>query len=112
MTIRIVVNLRAHPGKGDEFFELWQPHGEACRQHRGCLQYELFRGFEDPDSMVLLEVWEDQDCYDEHWAKELLMPHDFVHLADPDPRGIEFYFDQAFYVLDERGDFVRNRGAS
>lgn len=34
----------------------------------GCVEYSWFRGSEHPEHQLLLELWQDQRLYDNHWA--------------------------------------------
>lgn len=44
---------------------------ERCRQveatEAGCLQYEVFRSAMRPERFVLVELWESEAIYDQHW---------------------------------------------
>lgn len=66
MAIRLVVTLRAKPGKGAA---LAQVMGQRCReaqQEPGCEQFEVFQSALDADRLVLLERWVDQAALDVH----------------------------------------------
>jgi quinol monooxygenase YgiN len=44
---------------------------ERCRAveagEPGCLQYEIFRSAMKPEKLVLIELWESEALFDEHW---------------------------------------------
>ncbi len=66
MAVRLVVTMKALPGKGDEFEKAFQTNVPAIRKEPGCEQYHLFRSVDDPDNFVLLERWTDSATFDEH----------------------------------------------
>ena len=66
MAIRLVVSMRAQPGKGAEFAGAFLPATKETQKEPGCEQYEIFRSEEDPDKLVLLERWRDQAALDAH----------------------------------------------
>jgi quinol monooxygenase YgiN len=43
----------------------------AARTEPGCLQYELFRSAELPEDFALLQLWENERAFDDHWRKQL-----------------------------------------
>lgn len=68
MAVRLVVTFKALPGKGADFARAFAPVISEVRKERGCEQYTLFRGIEDPDTLVLLERWSDAAALDAHAA--------------------------------------------
>jgi quinol monooxygenase YgiN len=44
---------------------------ERCREveanEPGCVQYEIFRSAMKPEKLVLIELWESEALFDEHW---------------------------------------------
>jgi hypothetical protein len=48
----------------------WTARMAETKKERGCVQYEAFVSLDDPDRVVLLEHWTDQETYDEHWDVE------------------------------------------
>lgn len=68
--VRVVVQTRAAPGRGDEFLADFLVHARDVELEEGCLQYEMSRSTRDPDRFTLIELWRDADAYDAHWALE------------------------------------------
>lgn len=68
MAVRMIVTFTVQPGRGQEFVEAWQTRLEEVRSEPGCLQYELFRGTERVDTVVLLERWSSPDALEAHRA--------------------------------------------
>ncbi len=66
MAIRLVVTFKAQPGKGSDFAKAFASVAQLVHKEKGCEQYELFRGQDDPDKLVLLERWTDQASLDAH----------------------------------------------
>ena len=66
MAIRLVVSFKAHPGKGQDFADAFEPGMEITHTEKGCEQYQLFRAFDDPDALVLLERWTTAEDLDAH----------------------------------------------
>ncbi|MCG3773981.1 MAG: hypothetical protein JW395_0798 [Nitrospira sp.] len=65
-SVRLIVTFTAAPGKVEELAALMQPRMAEVRQEPGCLQYELFRGTENADTLVLLERWVNDDAFKAH----------------------------------------------
>jgi quinol monooxygenase YgiN len=66
MAVRLVVTFIAQPGKGEAFAAAFAPAIKEVQQEKGCEQYELFCGAEDPDKLVLLERWASAQDLDAH----------------------------------------------
>ena len=67
-SVRLIVTFHAVPGRSADLAGLMQPRMEEVRKEPGCLQYELFRGTEHADTLVLLERWADDDAFKAHQA--------------------------------------------
>lgn len=58
MSIRLTVQFKVQPGKGDEFVELAQAAAVQVRaEDKGCEAYDLFRSLDDDSRFVLVEAW-------------------------------------------------------
>jgi quinol monooxygenase YgiN len=68
--IRLVCHSIFEPGRAAEFVDAWNERAAETRNEPGCVQYEVLVSREDPDRIVLLEHWTDQETYDRHWALE------------------------------------------
>ena len=82
MTIRIMVSMRARPGKGTEFAKARASRAAEVRKEPGCEQFDLFQNTEDPDQLVLLERWTDQASLDVHAALNRQRPSIAPELRD------------------------------
>ncbi|MSQ13958.1 MAG: antibiotic biosynthesis monooxygenase [Dehalococcoidia bacterium] len=69
MAVRLVVTFKALPGKGADYAKAFASViKDVVQKDKGCMQYELFRSMDDPDTLVLLERWADQATLDAHAA--------------------------------------------
>lgn len=66
MSIRLIITLTAAPGRGEELGEGMKARCADVMAEPGCEQFEVFRSLVDPDKLVLLEQWRDQDALDVH----------------------------------------------
>jgi len=66
MPVRLVINMKAAPGKGAELLRTMEERCIEVRQEPGCQQFEAFQSGHDPDSICLLELWADQAALDVH----------------------------------------------
>ena len=66
MSLRLIITLSAAPGKGAEFAQAFKSRCEEVMTEPGCEQFEVFQSALDPDKLVLLERWADQDALDAH----------------------------------------------
>lgn len=68
MAVRLVVNIQAKPGKGNELLQEYEKVCIGIREEPGCQQLEIFQSAFDPDRLCLLELWDDQAALDAHAA--------------------------------------------
>jgi quinol monooxygenase YgiN len=68
MAIRILVPMQALPGKGPELARLRAARHAEVRKDAGCIQFDLYQNIEDPDQLLLVELWKDQASLDAHYA--------------------------------------------
>jgi quinol monooxygenase YgiN len=66
MPVRLVVTMRAKPGKGAALAQAMAGRCREAQQEPGCQQFEVFQSALDPDTLVLLELWADQAALDVH----------------------------------------------
>ena len=66
MPVRLVITTYAKPGKGAELAQAMAERCRAVQQEPGCQQYEVFQSALDPDTCVLLELWDDQEALAAH----------------------------------------------
>jgi quinol monooxygenase YgiN len=93
MSVRLVVTLKAVPGKGAELAKVYQGRAATARKESGCEQFDVFRGVDDTDTVILLERWVDQAALD-------------VHAAQPSTKSA---IPEGLRAGSEREDYVYNR---
>ena len=74
MAVRLVITIRAEPGKGAELARAQAARCAEVQAEPGCEQYEIFRSELEPDKLVLLERWVDQAALDAHAALNRTRP--------------------------------------
>ncbi|MBQ6478753.1 MAG: antibiotic biosynthesis monooxygenase [Erysipelotrichaceae bacterium] len=72
----IIVNLRytGKDGSALRFAEEMITSGtvDKIRAEKGNLRYEYYRSVEDPETVLLIDSWEDQEAIDRHHASEMM----------------------------------------
>lgn len=72
----IIVNLyyTGRSGSAAAFAEEMEKSGiaAAIRQEPGNLRYEYFRSLSDPETILLIDAWTDQNAIDQHHASEMM----------------------------------------
>ena len=72
----ITVNLRytGKNGSARKFVEEMTAGGtvEAIRAEAGNLRYEYYQSFDDPETVLLIDSWEDQAAIDLHHASSMM----------------------------------------
>ena len=66
MTVRLIVNMEAAPGKREELIATFAELSPSVREEPGCEQYELYQSTEQPHQFALMERWTDQDALTVH----------------------------------------------
>ncbi len=91
MAIRLVMNLSALKGKGDDFAKVFNGNVPNVRKEPGCEEYSLFRSTADPDRFVLMERWSSQAHLDAHGALMRSKPSPTASLRGTEPAKVERY---------------------
>jgi quinol monooxygenase YgiN len=98
MSMRVVYQLCREIGDDKDLIA----HAHAARSAAGCLESQGYRGFEFPENIAIIELWEDEFAYSAHWARLLESEEAFTTvLRSPGTRhlggdGFEFYPQQYF----------------
>ncbi|MFI4935830.1 MAG: antibiotic biosynthesis monooxygenase family protein [Caulobacterales bacterium] len=66
MAVRLIIGLTASPGKGAELAEAFRTRCALVATEPGCQQFEVFQSVLDPDTLTLLELWEDDAALEAH----------------------------------------------
>ena len=97
----IIVNLRytGKNGSARAFAEEMTKSGtvEAIRNENGNLRYEYYLSFDDPETVLLVDEWEDQEAIDRHHASPMMQK--IAELRDK----YDLHMTVERYVSDEGG---------
>jgi quinol monooxygenase YgiN len=74
MSVRLVIEINAKPGKGAELAKLQAERCLEVQKEDGCLQFEIFQSALNPDKLVLLELWESPAALEVHAARNASAP--------------------------------------
>jgi quinol monooxygenase YgiN len=66
MSVRLIITVKAVPGKGDELAAIMRERYKEIRQEPDCEQFEMFRSVDDPEKFVTLELWKDDAALAAH----------------------------------------------
>ena len=67
--IALVVEIRTHPGQRDAFLARLQRHRANVLAHEpGCQRFEILLAEEETDTLVLYELYQDEDALKAHDA--------------------------------------------
>ena len=70
MTVVLAVTWVAREGESDAVAELLRRMAPLSRAEPGCLQYEVHRDRDEPNTFFLFERYADQEAFDAHSASE------------------------------------------
>jgi quinol monooxygenase YgiN len=66
--VAVVATIEIAPGHRDEIVPLILAHRERClRDEPGTLMFEVMIARDDPDKVMLYEVYRDQAAFEVHW---------------------------------------------
>jgi quinol monooxygenase YgiN len=69
--LAIVATIKAAPGRRAEYLKHLGAHAERCLANEpGTLQFEILTPHDDPDAVMLYEVYADPEALKAHWNGE------------------------------------------
>ena len=69
--LAIVATIKVSPGKRDDYLKHLRGHAERCLANEpGTLQFEILAPHDDPDALMLYEVYASSDAFQAHWNGE------------------------------------------
>jgi quinol monooxygenase YgiN len=69
--LAIVATIKTAPGRRDEYLKHLRAHADRCRKNEpGTLQFEILTPHEDPDGLMLYEVYASPEAFQAHWQGE------------------------------------------
>lgn len=74
MSITMNLYYTGENGNARRFAEEMERSGtaDAIRRENGNLRYEYFISLADPETILLIDCWKDQDALDDHHASEMM----------------------------------------
>jgi quinol monooxygenase YgiN len=91
MAVRLIITMRAKPGKGAELGAAMRERCLEVQKEPGCEQFEVFQSVLEPDRIVLLERWADQAALDAHAEVNRSRPPMPAELRGDEPTEREDY---------------------
>lgn len=68
--IKVVAKSYAKGDTLDKILELAKEMVEKTVKEEGCIKYELFQDVKDPNALIFIEEWENEQALDDHMASE------------------------------------------
>lgn len=99
MAITVNLYYRGKNGNARKFAEEMISSGvvEAIRQEKGNLKYDYFFSMDDPETLLLIDSWENQEAIDLHHASKMMSQ--IIQLRDK----YDLHMDVERYISDEGG---------
>ena len=74
MSITINIRYKGQNGSAAAFAKEMTESGtvEKIRNEEGNLRYEYYRSLEDPETILLIDSWKDQEAIDRHHSSEMM----------------------------------------
>jgi quinol monooxygenase YgiN len=72
MSINVVINFEAAPGRADELLPLLQEGRDISRTAQGCESFDLFRRGDDADRFMFLEQWVSIEAHHENMINNIV----------------------------------------
>jgi quinol monooxygenase YgiN len=69
--LAIVATIKTAPGRRGEYLKPLQAHAERCLANEpGTLQFDILVPHDDPDTVMLYEVYASSEAFQAHWNGE------------------------------------------
>ena len=68
MSVRVFLELKANPGTGDELVAFFGSILSDTRAYEGCKSVDVLQNRDDADSVVVVEVWDSHEQYEQYLA--------------------------------------------
>ena len=68
MAVRVILEVKAKPGTGDELVAFFGSILAETRAYEGCTSVDTLRNRDDADNVLLVEEWESHEQYDNYLA--------------------------------------------
>ena len=70
MSYGLVVNIRTNPETRTAFMQMLAAHAAAARTEPGCLTFDVLVNPEDPNKIMLYEIYKSEAAFKEHQATQ------------------------------------------
>ena len=72
MAVRVILEVKAKPGTGDELVAFFRSILPETRAYEGCTSVDALQNSDDADSVVVVEEWETHEQYENYlaWQRE------------------------------------------
>lgn len=99
MSITVNLRYKGENGSAKKFAREMMESGtvEKIRNEEGNLRYEYYVSLEDPEMVLLIDAWKDQEAIDKHHASEMMKT-----IADLRNK-YDLHMEVNRYVEDEQG---------
>ena len=64
MAVRVILEVKAKPGTGDELVALFRSILPETRAYEGCTSVDTLQNSDDADNVVVVEVWDSREQYE------------------------------------------------
>ena len=68
MAVRVILEVQAKPGTGDEPVAFFRSILADTRAYEGCTRVDTLRNRDDVDNVLLVEEWDSHEQYDNYLA--------------------------------------------
>ena len=71
MAVRVILEVQAKPGTGDEVVAFFRSILPETRAYEGCTSVDALQNSDDADNMVVVEVWDSHEQYKEYLCRTI-----------------------------------------
>ena len=72
MSVNVVINFQALPGKAAELLPLLKEGRDISRAAEGCISFELFQRQDDENRFMFLETWSSLEAHHQNMADNIV----------------------------------------
>ena len=72
MAVRVILEVKAKPGTGDEVVAFFRSILPETRAYEGCTSVDTLQNSDDADNVLVVEVWDTREHYENYlaWRRE------------------------------------------
>ena len=68
MAVRVILEVQAKPGTGDELVALFRSILPETRAYEGCTGADALQNSDDSDNVAVVETWDSREHYEKYLA--------------------------------------------